>query len=51
MVHAENERVCLIAWNKYNILKSNVWSSIYSNEKFVIDGENDTRFACGLIEP
>jgi hypothetical protein len=29
-----------------------VWSSLYSNEKSMIDGENDTRIACDKsIEP
>ena len=27
-------------------IKIEVWSSIYSNEKSMIDGENDTRIAC-----
>ena len=42
------ERVCLIAWTKYNILHRSL--VVYSNEK-LIDGESDTRIACGLIEP
>jgi hypothetical protein len=42
------ERVCLIAWTKYNIL--NLSLVVYSNEK-LIGGESETRIACGLIEP
>ena len=30
-------------------IKIEVWSSSYSNEKSMIDGENDTRTACGLM--
>ena len=46
-IHAE--RVCLIAWTKYNILHRSL--VVYSNEKFVIDGKSDSRIGCGLIEP
>ena len=51
MVPAETELVCSIARTPHNI-EIEVWSSLYSNEKSMIDGENDTRIACDKsIEP
>ena len=44
------ERVCLIAWTKYNILNRSL--VVYSNGKLIdVGSESDKRIACGLIEP
>jgi hypothetical protein len=52
VVPAETERVCSIAWTQSNKLKSKFGRlSIRMRIRMVIDDENDTRIACGLIEP
>ena len=53
MVPAETERVCLIARTPHNIVLKSKFGrlSIRMRIRMVIDDENDTRIACGLIEP